>query len=130
MNALARLSAAAILGLCLVGPIARAQSLSSLTTYHTVMVSGLKIFYREAGPREAPTILLLHGYPSSSRMFSTLMPLLADRYHLVAPDYPGFGLSDSPPASQFEYTFDRLAQVVNDFTQQLGLRHYVLYQQD
>jgi pimeloyl-ACP methyl ester carboxylesterase len=106
------------------------SSISSTTTYHTVTVDGLKIFYREAGPKDAPTILLLHGYPSSSRMFATLIPLLADRYRLVAPDYPGFGESDAPPASQFHYTFDHLAQVVDDFTQQLGLHSYVLYQQD
>ena len=113
--------------------VAHAQavpSISSTTSYHTVIVDGLKIFYREAGPKDAPTILLLHGYPSSSRMFATLIPLLADRYHLVAPDYPGFGESDDPPASQFHYTFDHLAQVVDDFTQQLGLHSYVLYQQD
>jgi pimeloyl-ACP methyl ester carboxylesterase len=106
------------------------RSISSTTTYHTVTVDGLRIFYREAGPKDAPTILLLHGYPSSSRMFATLIPLLADRYHLVAPDYPGFGESDAPPASQFQYTFDHLAQIVADFTQQLGLASYVLYQQD
>ena len=112
---------------------ARAQivpSISTTTTYHTVTVDGLKIFYREAGPKDAPTILLLHGYPSSSRMFATLIPLLADRYHLVAPDYPGFGESDAPPASQFHYTFDHLAEVVDHFTQQLNLNSYVLYQQD
>jgi pimeloyl-ACP methyl ester carboxylesterase len=105
-------------------------SVSSTTTYQTVNVDGLKIFYREAGSKEAPTILLLHGYPSSSRMYATLIPLLADRYHLVAPDYPGFGESDAPPASQFHYTFDHLAEVVDDFTQQLGLHSYVLYLQD
>lgn len=103
---------------------------SSTTTYHTVKVDGLNIFYREAGPENAPTILLLHGYPSSSRMFATLIPLLADRYHLVAPDYPGFGASDAPPAFDFHYTFDHLAQVVDDFTQAIGLRDYVLYHQD
>ena len=103
---------------------------SSTTTYHTVKVDGLNIFYREAGPQNAPTLLLLHGYPSSSRMFATLIPLLADRYHVVAPDYPGFGASDAPPASEFHYTFDHLAQVINDFTQAIGLREYVLYHQD
>jgi pimeloyl-ACP methyl ester carboxylesterase len=105
-------------------------SISSTTTFATVMVDGLKIFYREAGPKDAPTILLLHGYPSSSRMFATLIPLLADRYHLIAPDYPGFGESDAPAASQFDYSFDHLAHVVEEFTQQLGLTSYVLYQQD
>jgi pimeloyl-ACP methyl ester carboxylesterase len=107
-----------------------ATSDSSTTSYHTVMIDGLNIFYREAGPKNAPTILLLHGYPSSSRMFATLIPLLADRYHLVAPDYPGFGESDAPAASEFHYTFDHLAKVVDDFTQVIGLHNYVLYQQD
>jgi pimeloyl-ACP methyl ester carboxylesterase len=113
--------------------IAQAQPVasdSSTTAYHTVAVDGVKIFYREAGLKDAPTIFLLHGYPSSSRMFATLMPLLADRYHLVAPDYPGFGESDAPPASSFPYTFDHLAKVVDDFTQVVGLHDYVLYQQD
>jgi pimeloyl-ACP methyl ester carboxylesterase len=105
-------------------------STSASTTYHTVAIDGLKVFYREAGPRDAPTLLLLHGYPSSSRMFETLIPLLADRYHVVAPDYPGFGQSDAPPPSQFAYTFDNLAKVVNKFTQVLKLRSYVLYLQD
>ncbi|MGO9421619.1 alpha/beta fold hydrolase [Roseiarcus sp.] len=103
---------------------------SSTTTYRFVTVDGLKIFYREAGPKNAPTILMLHGYPSSSRMFATLIPLLADRYHLVAPDYPGFGESDAPPPSEFAYTFDHLAKVVDDFTNVVGLREYVLCQQD
>ena len=124
------LSAAA---LTLAAGAGRAQSVasdSSTTTYRTVTVDGLSIFYREAGPKDAPTILMLHGYPSSSRMFATLIPLLADRYHLVAPDYPGFGESDAPPASEFAYTFDHLAKVVDDFTQVVGLREYVLLQQD
>lgn len=121
--------------LMLTGGVAQAQvptvpSTSASVAYHTVKVDGLDIFYREAGPKDAPTILLLHGYPSSSRMFATLIPLLADRYHLVAPDYPGFGQSDAPPASAFRYTFDHLAQVVGDFTQAVGLKSYVLYQQD
>lgn len=70
---------------------------SATTTFHTAKVDGINVFYREAGPKDAPTLLLLHGFPSSSRMFETLIPLLADRYHIVAPDYPGFGLSDAPP---------------------------------
>lgn len=108
----------------------QAASVSSTTTYNTVSTDGVKIFYREAGPKDAPTILLLHGYPSSSRMFATLIPLLADHYHLVAPDYPGFGESEAPPPAQFKYTFDHLAELVDHFTQQLGLQTYVLYQQD
>ena len=105
-------------------------STSASITYHTTTVEGLKIFYREAGAPTAPTLLLLHGFPSSSRMFDTLIPLLADRYHLVAPDYPGFGQSDAPPASQFRYTFDHLASVMEKFTEQLGLRDYAMYLQD
>lgn len=111
-------------------PVRSSPSTSATTAYHTIKVDGLDIFYREAGPRDAPTILLLHGYPSSSRMFATLIPLLADRYHLVAPDYPGFGQSEAPPAAQFRYTFDHLAEVVDHFTQAIGLKTYILYQQD
>ena len=111
-------------------PAAALESTSASTAYHRITVDGTGIFYREAGPKDAPTILLLHGYPSSSRMFATLIPLLANKYHLVAPDYPGFGESDAPPASQFQYTFDHLAKVVDEFTQAIGLRDYVLYQQD
>ncbi len=98
--------------------------------YRTVKVDGLNIFYREAGPRDAPTILLLHGLPSSSRMFQPLLTRLADDYHLIAPDYPGFGHSDWPDPKQFDYTFDHIASVMNDFTQTLGLSHYTLYMQD
>jgi pimeloyl-ACP methyl ester carboxylesterase len=98
--------------------------------YRTVKVDGLSIFYRETGPRDAPTILLLHGLPSSSRMFQPLLTRLADRYHLVAPDYPGFGHSDWPDPKQFSYTFDHIAQVMDHFTETLGLSHYTLYMQD
>jgi pimeloyl-ACP methyl ester carboxylesterase len=105
-------------------------STSATLTYKTVTVDGLELFYREAGPKDAPTVLLLHGFPSSSRMFDTLMPLLADRYHLVAPDYPGFGQSAAPPADQFAYTFDHLADVVGKFTDALELKRYVLFIQD
>jgi pimeloyl-ACP methyl ester carboxylesterase len=90
----------------------------------------VKIFYREAGPASAPTILLLHGFPSSSREFDTLFPLLADRYHLVAPDYPGFGHSDAPPPDKFRYTFENIAEVIDKFTQTLGLKKYALYVND
>ncbi len=99
-------------------------------TYRTEQVDGVGIFYREAGPRDAPVILLLHGFPSSSRMFAGLMPLLADRYRVIAPDYPGFGHSDAPPPERFSYTFDHLAAVVKGLTQQLGLDRYALYLQD
>jgi pimeloyl-ACP methyl ester carboxylesterase len=100
------------------------------TKYKTVKVQGLDIFYREAGPKDAPTILLLHGFPTSSRMFRELIPALADRFHLVAPDYPGFGHSAMPSVDEFEYTFDRLADVIDAFTTQIGLSRYVLYVQD
>jgi len=98
--------------------------------YRTVKVAGLDIFYREAGPRQAPVLLLLHGLPSSSRMFDPLFARLSDHYHLVAPDYPGFGHSQWPDPKQFTYTFDRIAAVIDQFTQALGLRHYTLYMQD
>jgi len=98
--------------------------------YRTVKVDGLSIFYRETGPEDAPTILLLHGLPSSSRMFQSLLTRLSDRYHLVAPDYPGFGHSDWPDPKQFDYTFDRIARVMDGFTEALGLSRYTLYMQD
>jgi pimeloyl-ACP methyl ester carboxylesterase len=98
--------------------------------YRRVNIDGLDIFYREAGPRDAPTILLLHGFPTSSHMFRTLIPALADGFHLVAPDYPGFGYSSAPPVDKFDYTFDNLADVVVKFTEQVGLKKYALYVQD
>ena len=98
--------------------------------YRTARVDGLDIFYREAGPPDAPTILLLHGFPTSSHMFRDLIPLLADRYHVVAPDYPGFGHSSTPSPREFVYTFDHLADVMEHFTDAIGLRDYALYLQD
>jgi pimeloyl-ACP methyl ester carboxylesterase len=98
--------------------------------YRTVKVDGLSIFYREAGPKDAPVILLLHGLPSSSRMFQPLLTRLSDRYHLVAPDYPGFGHSDWPDPAKFAYTFDNIASIMDGFTQALGLSRYTLYMQD
>ena len=98
--------------------------------YRTVKVDELSIFYREAGPKDAPTILLLHGLPSSSRMFEPLFARLSDRFHLVAPDYPGFGHSDWPDAKKFTYTFDHIAEITNHFTEALGLSRYTLYMQD
>src|SRR5262245_25583275 len=105
-------------------------SSTTATTYKTVSVEGLNIFYREAGPSKGPAILLLHGFPSSSRMFDTLMPLLADRYHLIAPDYPGFGNSEAPPPDKFAYTFDSIANIVGSFTETIHLDRYALYMQD
>ena len=100
------------------------------TFYRTVEIDGLSIFYREAGPKDAPTILLLHGLPSSSRMFEPLFTRLSDRFHLVAPDYPGFGHSDWPDPKKFVYTFDHVAEIMNRFTEALGLMGYTLYMQD
>jgi pimeloyl-ACP methyl ester carboxylesterase len=99
-------------------------------SYRTIQVDGLSIFYREAGPKGAPTLLLLHGLPSSSRMFEPLFARLSDRYHLVAPDYPGFGHSDWPDPKKFAYTFDHFAEVMNHFCEALGLSRYTLYMQD
>ena len=98
--------------------------------YRTVKVDGLSVFYREAGPKDAPVILLLHGLPSSSRMFQPLLTRLSDRYHLVAPDYPGYGHSDWPDPKQFDYSFDHIASVMHDFTLTVGLSRYTLYMQD
>ena len=100
------------------------------TSYRTAQIEGLSIFYREAGPQDAPTLLLLHGLPSSSRMFEPLLARLSDRYHLVAPDYPGFGHSDWPDPKQFAYTFDHTADIINHFAEALGLSRYTLYMQD
>lgn len=99
-------------------------------SYHTVKVDGLAIFYREAGPKNGPTILLLHGLPSSSRMFEPLLARLSDRYHLIAPDYPGFGHSDWPDPQQFAYTFDHIAEVMDYFTEALEVSRSTLYMQD
>jgi pimeloyl-ACP methyl ester carboxylesterase len=100
------------------------------TLYRTRQIDGLSIFYREAGPKDAPTLLLLHGLPSSSRMFEPLFSRLSEHYHLVAPDYPGFGHSDWPDPRTFLYTFDHYAEIMNHFTESLGLARYTLYMQD
>lgn len=100
------------------------------TLHKTIEVDGLEIFYREAGPKDAPTILLLHGFPTSSHMFRNLIPQLSDRFHVVAPDYPGFGNSSMPTVDQFTYTFDHLAKVMEQFTQKVGLKSYSLYLMD
>jgi len=97
------------------------------TQYRTVDVDGVKIFYREAGDPKRPAVLLLHGFPSSSHMFRTLIPLLSDRYHVVAPDYPGFGFSDAPDRAQFAYTFEHVSEVMGRFTERVGLARYAMY---
>jgi pimeloyl-ACP methyl ester carboxylesterase len=108
----------------------RERSVEHPTVYRTVQIDGLSIFYREAGAKDAPTLILLHGLPSSSRMFEPLFARLSDRYHLVAPDYPGFGHSDWPDPKKFAYTFDHIAEIINHFTDALGLSRYTLYMQD
>jgi pimeloyl-ACP methyl ester carboxylesterase len=110
--------------------VTRVSPIARTTTYKNVTVNGLNIFYREAGPSKGPAILLLHGFPSSSRMFDTLMPLLADRYHLIAPDYPGFGNSQAPSPDEFSYTFDAIADIVGSFTEVIHLDRYALYLQN
>lgn len=95
--------------------------------YRKVDVDGLRIFFREAGPADAPKLLLLHGFPTSSHMFRDLIPLLADRYHLVAPDLPGFGQSDLPARDVFAYTFENIARVIERFTEVIGLQRFAIY---
>jgi pimeloyl-ACP methyl ester carboxylesterase len=111
-------------------PGAAGQPTKYPTHYRTIAIDGLSIFYREAGPKDGPTILLLHGLPSSSRMFEPLFARLADRYHLIAPDYPGFGHSDWPNPKEFAYTFDRYAEIMARFTEVLSMPRYTLYMQD
>jgi pimeloyl-ACP methyl ester carboxylesterase len=101
-----------------------------MTIFRTVSIDGLDIFYREAGSRNNPTILLLHGFPASSHMFRNLMPALADRFHLIAPDYPSYGNSSMPSVKEFDYTFEHLAEIVEKFITAIGLKKYRLYVMD
>lgn len=107
-----------------------ARADSTVTHHRTTKVDGTDIFYREAGPADAPTVLLLHGFPTSSHMFRNLIPALADRYHVIAPDYPGFGQSGTPDRKEFNYSFARFAQLIDGLLNQLGVKHYSLYVQD
>jgi pimeloyl-ACP methyl ester carboxylesterase len=110
-------------------PAARHATASTVSN-KTITIDGLDIFYREAGPKTAPTLLLLHGFPTSSHMFRDLIPALADKYHVIAPDYPGFGYSSMPKVNEFDYSFDNLASVVEKFTEKVGLTRYSLYLMD
>ena len=95
--------------------------------YRTVNIDGVEVFYREAGSAQAPTLLLLHGFPSSSHMFRNLIPLLADQYHIVAPDLPGFGLTVAPARGQYQYNFETIAKTIDRFTDTIGLNRYAIY---
>ena len=97
------------------------------TKFRTADVDGFKVFYREAGPADAPKLLLLHGFPSAGHMFRDLLPLLSDRFRIVAPDLPGFGQSDMPPREKFSYTFDNIARVIERFTEVIGFDRFAVY---
>jgi pimeloyl-ACP methyl ester carboxylesterase len=111
-------------------PTADAGAQIPVTHHRTATVDGINIFYREAGPRDAPVVLLLHGFPTSSHMFRNLIPALADRYRVIAPDYPGFGQSDTPDRSKFKYTFDRFAELVDGLLDKLGIKSFAMYAMD
>lgn len=98
-----------------------------MISYQHQIVDGIKIFYRESGPKGAPGVLLLHGFPTSSHMYRNLIPALADKYHVIAPDLPGFGFSDTPERDQFEYTFENLAKTIERFTEAIGFTRYAIY---
>ena len=100
------------------------------TAHRTLSLDGLDIFYREAGPKDAPTLVLLHGFPTSSHMFRNLIPQLSDSYHVIAPDYPGFGASSMPALDAFDYSFDNLARVMERFLDEIGVSRYSLYLMD
>ena len=110
--------------------VATDTSIGARVQFRTITIDGLKIFYREAGSPQAPTVILLHGFPASSFMYRNLIPQLAGRFHVVAPDFPGFGSSQVPPAREFAYTFEALTDVVEKLTERLGLQRYALYVQD
>src|ERR1700722_9502957 len=102
----------------------------AVTHHRTTKIAGLNIFYREAGPIDAPVVLLLHGFPTSSHMFRNLIPALADQYHVIAPDYPGYGQSDMPDHSKFAYTFDHFGELVDGLLDQLKVTRYAMYVMD
>jgi pimeloyl-ACP methyl ester carboxylesterase len=136
MNRLIRLIVPAAIGLASISPAIAApaspagQPAPPVIHYRTATVDGVKIFYREAGPANGPVVLLLHGFPTSSHMFRNLIPLLADRYRVIAPDYPGYGQSDAPDHTRFAYTFAHDADLVDGLMGQLGARRYAMYVMD
>jgi pimeloyl-ACP methyl ester carboxylesterase len=111
-------------------PTVSVRAIAPAVHYRTVKIDGLDIAYREAGPKDAPTILLLHGFPTSSHMFRNIIPALADKYRVIAPDYPGFGNSSMPKVNEFEYSFDNLATTIDKFTRAVGAETFVMYVQD
>ena len=120
-NAFVAFALATLVSLASLTATASESNTSTQVFYRTVKIDGLDIFYREAGRKSAPTVLLLHGFPTSSHMFRNLIPALADKYHVVAPDYPGYGNSSSPSVDEFEYTFDRLSQIIDQLIVKLGI---------
>jgi pimeloyl-ACP methyl ester carboxylesterase len=129
----------ATLALLMLTPVAQAapapaapqsDAAALVTHYRTATVDGVNIFYREAGPADGPVVLLLHGFPTSSHMFRNLIPLLADRYRVIAPDYPGYGGSAAPDHKQFAYSFSHLADLTDGLVQQLGAKKYTMYVMD
>lgn len=136
MSILTNTALTAFTSLTLLGSPAMAQLTKKLNNrnmktsqvhYRNIKANGLNIFYREAGQKDAPTILLLHGYPTSSHMYRNLIPILSSQYHVLAPDLPGFGYSDAPDHSQFNYTFENLASTMQAFINQLGLKRFAIY---
>lgn len=122
------LAGAAAMSLSMVNPVMAADQ--SQTLFKTIEVNKQQIFYREAGPVDAPTIVLLHGFPTSSHMYRNLIPKLAETYHVIAPDYPGFGNSSMPDVNEFEYSFDNLAKITDKFLRKVGAEEYTLYVMD
>ena len=120
------ISTAAAALLSLAAPLASFAAPSSEIRYKTASVDGVEVFYREAGPTDGPTVLLLHGFPTSSHMYRNLIPLLADKYHVVAPDLPGFGFTKAPARGEYNYTFDNLAKTIGGFTETIGLKSYAI----
>ncbi len=118
-----------LLGIAVANCDARDEESSNIS-YRTVTIEDVEIFYREAGNPDHPTLLLLHGFPTSSHMFRNLIPALADEFHLVAPDYPGYGFSSMPSVDEFDYSFDNIARIIEKFTDEIGLDHYSLYLMD